>query len=70
MPTVRSPQVLRRLLPYYHPYRGQVAVGLASVVVAAALSTLVPGFLQRGIDAIIADAWKWHAEVEPTAFEA
>jgi len=52
MPTVRSPQVLRRLLPYYHPYRGQVAVGLASVVVAAALSTLVPGFLQRGIDAI------------------
>lgn len=52
MPTVRSPQVLRRLLPYYHPYRGQVAVGLASVVVAAALSTLVPGFLQRGIDAL------------------
>lgn len=52
MPTVRSPRVLRRLLPYYHPYRGQVAVGLASVVVAAALSTLVPGFLQRGIDAI------------------
>lgn len=52
MPTVRSPRVLRRLLPYYHPYRGQVAVGLASVVIAAALSTLVPGFLQRGIDAI------------------
>lgn len=24
---------------------------------------------QRGIDAVIADAWKWHAEVEPRVFE-
>lgn len=43
---------LRRLLPYYHPYRLQVAVGLGAVVVAAALATLVPSFLQRGIDTI------------------
>lgn len=43
---------LRRLLPYYHPYRLQVAVGLGAVVAAAALATLVPSFLQRGIDAI------------------
>ncbi|BAH37973.1 putative ABC transporter ATP-binding protein [Gemmatimonas aurantiaca T-27] len=43
---------LWRLLPYYHPYRLQVAVGLGAVVVAAALATLVPSFLQRGIDAI------------------
>lgn len=43
---------LRRLLPYYHPYRLQVAVGLGAVVAAAALATLVPSFLQRGIDTI------------------
>ncbi|HCT56749.1 MAG TPA: ABC transporter ATP-binding protein [Gemmatimonas aurantiaca] len=49
-PTVRN--TLWRLLPYYHPYRLQVAVGLGAVVVAAALATLVPSFLQRGIDAI------------------
>lgn len=49
-PSVRN--TLWRLLPYYHPYRLQVAVGLGAVVVAAALATLVPSFLQRGIDAI------------------
>ncbi|MBL0938149.1 MAG: ABC transporter ATP-binding protein [Gemmatimonadaceae bacterium] len=49
---MRTPQLLRRLLPYYHPYRVQVAVGLASVIAAAGLSTLIPTFLQRGIDAL------------------
>lgn len=43
---------LRRLLPYYHPYRLQVALGLGAVVAAAALATLVPTYLQWGIDAI------------------
>jgi len=52
MPTLTARQALRRLLPYYHPYRLQVAAGLGSVVLAAALSALVPSFLQRGIDAI------------------
>jgi ATP-binding cassette subfamily B protein len=52
MPTLTARQALRRLLPYYHPYRLQVAAGLGAVVAAAALSALVPSFLQRGIDAI------------------
>lgn len=53
---MKSTHVLQRLLPYYHPYRVQVAVGLASVVISAALATLVPSFLQRGVDAIQAGA--------------
>lgn len=43
---------MRRLLPYYHPYRLQVASGLAAVVTSAALTTSVPSFLQRGLDSI------------------
>ncbi len=43
-------QALRRLLPYYHPYRVQVAVGLLSVVAAAALASVIPSLLRRGID--------------------
>lgn len=43
-------RTLRRLLPYYHPYRLQVALGLVSVVTSAALATLIPTFLQRGLD--------------------
>ncbi|MCC6245782.1 MAG: ABC transporter ATP-binding protein [Gemmatimonadaceae bacterium] len=43
-------QALRRLLPYYHPYRLQVACGLISVVAAAALASVIPTLLQRGID--------------------
>lgn len=49
---MKSKHVLQRLLPYYHPYRGQVAVGLGSVVISAALATSIPTFLQRGLDAI------------------
>ena len=49
-------RALRRLLPYYHPYRGQVAVGLASVVIAAFLASVIPSVLQQGIDAIRAGA--------------
>lgn len=45
-------RALRRLLPYYHPYRGQVAVGLTSVVFAAFLASVIPSVLQQGIDAI------------------
>lgn len=53
---MKSKHVLHRLLPYYHPYRVQVAVGLGSIVISAALATLVPTFLQRGMDAIQAGA--------------
>lgn len=45
-------RTLRRLLPYYHPYRRQVALGLVSVVTSAALATLIPTFLQRGLDSM------------------
>ena len=41
---------LRRLIPYYHPYRLQVAVGLLAVVLAAALASVIPSLLKRGID--------------------
>lgn len=56
MVAVKSKQALKRLLPYYHPYRAQVAVGLGAVVVSAALATLIPTFLQRGLDALQAGA--------------
>ncbi len=49
-------RALRRLLPYYHPYRGQVAIGLTSVVIAAFLASVIPSLLQRGVDAIRAGA--------------
>ncbi len=43
-------RALRRLLPYYHPYRLQVAAGLISVVLAAGLASVIPSLLKRGID--------------------
>ncbi len=49
---VNSRRALQRLLPYYHPYRTQVAVGLTSVIVAAALASVIPSLLQRGIDSM------------------
>ena len=53
MPAMRS---LRRLLPYYRPYRADVAWGLALVVASAAFSSVVPWFLRRALDGIRADA--------------
>ena len=50
--TLPARKGLRRLLPYYHPYRMQVAVGLISVVVAAALASVIPSLLQRGLDTV------------------
>jgi ATP-binding cassette subfamily B multidrug efflux pump len=49
---VPAVQALKRLLPYYHPYRKQVAVGLAVVVVAAAGSSAIPALLQNAMDAM------------------
>lgn len=45
-------RTLRRLLPYYHPYRLQVALGVAAVVTSSALVALQPSFLQRGLDSM------------------
>src|SRR5438309_2800730 len=53
MPTLSS---LRRLLPYYRPYRRDVAWGLALVVASAAFASVVPWFLRRALDGIRAGA--------------
>jgi ATP-binding cassette subfamily B protein len=45
-------RTLRRLLPYYQPYRVEVALGLLTVVIAAALSTAIPALLRRAIDSM------------------
>lgn len=44
--------VLRRLLPYYTPYRGALIVGLTCVVLSSAVATVVPWLLRGAIDAI------------------
>jgi ATP-binding cassette subfamily B protein len=47
---------LRRLLPYFRPYRRSVAVGLLAVLLAAAFAAVVPWILRDAIDAIRRDA--------------
>jgi len=47
---------LRRLLPYYRPYRVQLVAGLALVVISTAITSVIPWFLRIGIDAIRAGA--------------
>ncbi|HTI63834.1 MAG TPA: ABC transporter ATP-binding protein [Gemmatimonadaceae bacterium] len=49
VPTLSS---LRRLLPYYRPYRRSVAWGLVLVAASAAFSSVVPWFLRRALDGI------------------
>jgi ATP-binding cassette, subfamily B, multidrug efflux pump len=49
---VPSTRALRRLLPYYRPYRSTVAFGLVLVVCSAAFSSVVPWFLRRAVDGI------------------
>ena len=43
---------LRRLLPFYRPYRRNVATGLGLVVVSSALASIVPWLLRRALDGI------------------
>jgi ATP-binding cassette, subfamily B, multidrug efflux pump len=43
---------LRRLIPYFRPYRTQLVTGLAFVVLAAGITSVIPWILQRAIDAI------------------
>ena len=45
---------MRRLVPYYRPYRGMLAGGLALVVVSSALGSVQPWLLRAGIDALLA----------------
>jgi ATP-binding cassette subfamily B protein len=49
MPTSRA---LRRLLPYYTPYRWQVVLGLAFVVMSSAFASVTPWLLRAALDGI------------------
>jgi ATP-binding cassette subfamily B protein len=43
---------LRRLLPYYTPYRSDLAIGLVFVLVSTAMTSVIPWFLRSAIDAM------------------
>jgi ATP-binding cassette subfamily B protein len=47
---------LRSLLPYLRSYRWTIAVGMVMVVISNRFTVLGPRYLQRGIDALRADA--------------
>lgn len=43
---------LRRLLPYYTPYRADLAAGLSLVVISTAITSVIPWFLRIAVDGI------------------
>lgn len=43
---------LRRLVPYYRPYRRMLATGLIVVVLSSAIGSIVPWLLRAGIDSL------------------
>src|SRR5690349_307044 len=43
---------IRRILPYYTPYRADLIAGLILVVVATAITSVIPWLLRLGIDAV------------------
>jgi len=45
-------RALRRLLPYFRPYRWQVFLGLACVIVSAAFASVTPWLLRSALDGI------------------
>ena len=47
---------LRALLPYYRPYLGRLALGLALVLASNLFTLVIPEFLRRGVDAIAGGA--------------
>ena len=53
-------KALRRLVPYYRPYRAMLAGGLALVVVSSAIGSVVPWLLRNGIDALRQGGDLWH----------
>ena len=55
-PRARGWRTLRRLVPYLLRYRRKLSLGLAAVVVSAALGTAGPWFLRTAIDAMRAGA--------------
>src|SRR5438105_1098965 len=48
--------LLRRILPYYRPYRTHLVAGLALVVVSSVLVSVIPRLLQIALDQIRAGA--------------
>ena len=44
--------LLRRILPYYRPYRSQLAAGLGLVVLSSVLVSVIPRMLQSALDQI------------------
>lgn len=49
MPSMKE---LRRLIPFFYPYRWQLAAGLTLVVVSTAFSSVTPWLLSIGIDSM------------------
>ncbi|MEO5817455.1 MAG: ABC transporter ATP-binding protein [Gemmatimonadaceae bacterium] len=47
---------MRRLVPYYTPYRRMLASGLSLVVISSAIAAVVPWLLRAGIDSLHAGA--------------
>ena len=47
---------LRRLRPYYTPYRGDLIAGLALVVISTAITSVIPWLLRAAIDGVRAQA--------------
>jgi ATP-binding cassette subfamily B multidrug efflux pump len=45
-------RILKRLLPFYTPYRSQVLIGLGAVLASSALYAAIPALLQRAVDAM------------------
>ena len=43
---------LRRLRPYFRPYRTQLVAGLAFVILSAGITSVIPTILEQAIDAI------------------
>lgn len=43
---------IKRLIPYYSPYKLQLIVGLILVVVGSGIASAIPWYLKRGIDGI------------------
>ncbi len=63
---------LRRLVPYFRPYITQLVTGLAFVILAAGITSVIPWILQQAIDAIRTDAavhsvWKLAGAIVATA---
>ena len=45
-------KALKRLIPYFRPYRRQIVAGLGFVVVSTAITSVIPWLLRQGIDSM------------------